>query len=397
MKNLSLSICLVVAALFGSVGMGSALPDCPKTDFPHNCFDKYIWDDGTKYVGDWQNGTFSGQGTMTYPNGDRYVGHWENGKKHGIGSYSYANGSKCFGEYQNDLIHGKAKCTFADGEVLEGIWKDHKFLSSQKVSDSNLSPKLKTLKKTNTKISVLQKNFKELSKNQRLQVQSNLKDSGFYKSSIDGLYGSGTKKALEAYNREHLGGSDLTKTVNAEILLLGLLDASPPSETFNPNQPAASCKTNASICSEQQVCSFASNGGVDEKKWNASWPEHIEEAKKRGLNCGLPVENKLSGKSLVKAIQTELNRIGCKAGYPDGVIGLASKRALTIFNKVNTSDYGARDFFTKGFLSKYTMTEHLLHYYMLTGFFVLLFALYKKYIEIIYKSLEKYFSSTRVK
>ena len=40
-----------------------------------------------------------------------------------------------------------------------------------------------------------------------------------------------------------------------------------------------------------------------------------------------------------------------------------------------------RDFFTKGFMGKYSMTEHLLHYYMLTGFFVLLFALYKKYIE----------------
>jgi drug/metabolite transporter (DMT)-like permease len=39
-----------------------------------------------------------------------------------------------------------------------------------------------------------------------------------------------------------------------------------------------------------------------------------------------------------------------------------------------------RDFFTKGFTKKYTVTEHLLHYYILTTFFVLLFALYKKYI-----------------
>ena len=40
-----------------------------------------------------------------------------------------------------------------------------------------------------------------------------------------------------------------------------------------------------------------------------------------------------------------------------------------------------RDFITKGFMSKYTMIEHLLHYYILTGVAVLLFALYKKYIE----------------
>ena len=82
--------------------------------------------------------------------------------------------------------------------------------------------------------SMLQTAFKKLSKDQRIQVQSNLKDSGFYKSSIDGLYGAGTKKALEAYNNEHLGGSDLTKTENAQNLLLGLVNATPPAETFSP-------------------------------------------------------------------------------------------------------------------------------------------------------------------
>ena len=117
----------VAAVLLLNANAAFALPDCPKTDFPHNCFDKYTWDDGTKYVGDWQDATFNGQGTLTYSNGDRYVGEWRNGKKHGKGSYTYANGTKCFGEYKNDLLNGKARCTFADGDVLEGIWKNHKF------------------------------------------------------------------------------------------------------------------------------------------------------------------------------------------------------------------------------------------------------------------------------
>ena len=127
MKKNYIKMTLAAIALCASSSAGFALPDCPKTDYPHNCFDKYKWDDGTKYVGDWQDGNFNGQGTLTYSNGDRYVGQWKNGKKHGTGSYSYANGDKCFGEYQDDLLNGKAKCTFADGDVLEGIWKNHKF------------------------------------------------------------------------------------------------------------------------------------------------------------------------------------------------------------------------------------------------------------------------------
>ena len=78
------------AVLLLNANAAFALPDCPKTDFPHNCFDKYTWDDGTKYVGDWQDATFNGQGTLTYSNGDRYVGEWRNGKKHGKGSYKSA-------------------------------------------------------------------------------------------------------------------------------------------------------------------------------------------------------------------------------------------------------------------------------------------------------------------
>ena len=288
MKNLSLTFCLVVAALFGSVGTGTAgghLPVCLGSPYLSDFFSKDQFSKVNVSVG------------------------W----------------NKCIGKFY-----------FTDGTYLKGEWRKGYFYYAKKTAYS-LKP------------SPLHAAFKQISKEQRKQIQSNLKDSGFYKSSIDGLYGAGTKKALEAYNRDHLGGTDLTKMVDAERLLLGLLDASPPSETFNPNQPAASCKTNASICSEQQVCSFASNGGVDEKKWNASWPEHIEEAKKRGLNCGLPVENKLSGKSLVKAIQTELNRIGCEAGYPDGMAGKKTKWAVKEYTSKAGITLQAASWKTNGF------------------------------------------------
>lgn len=38
-----------------------------------------------------------------------------------------------------------------------------------------------------------------------------------------------------------------------------------------------------------------------------------------------------------------------------------------------------RDTFTKLFTNKYSMTEHLLYYYILCGIFISIFAIYKKY------------------
>ena len=40
-----------------------------------------------------------------------------------------------------------------------------------------------------------------------------------------------------------------------------------------------------------------------------------------------------------------------------------------------------RDIFTKKFSTKYSPVEHLLYYYLLCGFFIILLALYKKYVQ----------------
>ena len=40
-----------------------------------------------------------------------------------------------------------------------------------------------------------------------------------------------------------------------------------------------------------------------------------------------------------------------------------------------------RDIFTKKFTNKYSAIEHLLYYYILCGFFIILFALYKSKVE----------------
>ena len=61
-----------------------ALPDCPadRTERYHNCFGIYLWPDGDKYVGEWNDNKKHGQGIYTSPDGYKYVGHMGARQKH---------------------------------------------------------------------------------------------------------------------------------------------------------------------------------------------------------------------------------------------------------------------------------------------------------------------------
>ena len=59
-----------------------------------------MWNDGRKYVGEFQDGMRHGQGTYTMSDGSNYTGQWEGSMPNGEGVY-----------------------TFADGKIEKGIWK----------------------------------------------------------------------------------------------------------------------------------------------------------------------------------------------------------------------------------------------------------------------------------
>ena len=174
MKNLSLTFCLVIAALLASVGSGFAsdLPDCPSNPSVtwEKCFGTHTWDSGNKYTGEWRDNKRNGQGTFTWgPNsewagdkyvgefkddkrngqgtytfgpksdwaGDKYVGEYKNGERSGQGTYTFADGSKDVGEFKDGLLNGFATEYSPDGSILkEGIWKDDEFQYAQKLSPS---------------------------------------------------------------------------------------------------------------------------------------------------------------------------------------------------------------------------------------------------------------------
>ena len=68
----------------------------------------YIWENGTKYLGEWKDGKKHGQGTFTYGKGkwegDKYDGEWKDGERWKGTSYDqiedikskYVNGKRTY-------------------------------------------------------------------------------------------------------------------------------------------------------------------------------------------------------------------------------------------------------------------------------------------------------------
>ena len=60
------------------------------------------YEDGSSYVGVFEDGKYHGQGTYTSPDGSRYEGKWKGGKKQGQGTYTFPDGSKYVGEFRGN-------------------------------------------------------------------------------------------------------------------------------------------------------------------------------------------------------------------------------------------------------------------------------------------------------
>ena len=94
---------LILLASLLVVGNVYALPPCPPDVF-HLCFGAFTFDDEDKYVGEWRDGRFYGQGTYTWEDGSVYTGKWREGKMHGWGTLTLPNGDKHKGIWSKDKL-----------------------------------------------------------------------------------------------------------------------------------------------------------------------------------------------------------------------------------------------------------------------------------------------------
>jgi S1-C subfamily serine protease len=135
MSKLTTFILIALAVLLGGVTESFALPSCPRDSAPskwNDCFGTEVYTGGSKYVGEFKDGTRHGYGTLNFSSGGSYVGAWRHGKKHGQGTTTDTKGAKYIGYYRNGKEHGHGTLTFPDGTVEEGIWKNGKFKYAQK-------------------------------------------------------------------------------------------------------------------------------------------------------------------------------------------------------------------------------------------------------------------------
>ena len=85
-----------------------------------DCHGSFTFKNGSKYVGNFKDGKFSGRGTFAWEKGkfagEKYVGEFLKGKRSGLGYH-----------------------TFANGDVDYGIWKSGKLTKRLRISEKKSS------------------------------------------------------------------------------------------------------------------------------------------------------------------------------------------------------------------------------------------------------------------
>jgi len=153
----------------GNVYAQSNLPACPSSGYLHNCYGAFTYSNGNKYVGEWKDDRFGGQGTLfLYGRSDTRQGIWSDGvliqpslvqpsvvdnptatilptqtiyvsnlpSCQGIeyrnlnncfGAFTFPDGAKYVGEWKSMMMHGRGTFTSAKGVKYIGEWKDNNY------------------------------------------------------------------------------------------------------------------------------------------------------------------------------------------------------------------------------------------------------------------------------
>lgn len=104
----------------------SRLPPCPidRNVRWHNCFGTAVMPNVAKYVGEFSDNNFNGQGTLTYPDGRKYVGEFISGNRSGQGTYTFPDGKKYVGESRDGRFHGQGTQIWPDGSKYVGEFRN---------------------------------------------------------------------------------------------------------------------------------------------------------------------------------------------------------------------------------------------------------------------------------
>lgn len=91
------------------------------------CVGQLSSQDGTKYIGDFQNGAANGYGFMQTPSKDQIIGEFKDNNVHGIGLHLKPDGERYAGEFKENKYHGRGLYKKSSGEMINGKWKRDQF------------------------------------------------------------------------------------------------------------------------------------------------------------------------------------------------------------------------------------------------------------------------------
>ena len=150
--------------------------------------------------------------------------------------------------------------------------------------------------------SVLNVTFGELSKEQRLTIQSKLAKNNYYRGKMDGLFGSGTKRALNDYNSEFDGLFKLNQRQDIIRFFDLILEADEVSAEFAQQhlEELLAIKNLASDALQVVLNNESEDGEVNEKPSTTSIIDELNQLR----------NNAEYGKLLVRAEQAARNGDG---------------------------------------------------------------------------------------
>ncbi|KRX03845.1 hypothetical protein PPERSA_04640 [Pseudocohnilembus persalinus] len=90
-----------------------------------------VYDNGQKYIGQIKDGLRQGVGCMFYANGmKQYEGYWKNDKIEGFGKFYYPDGTRYVGNFHNWLWHGNGTYYDRNNKIVHtGVYEMGKWIS----------------------------------------------------------------------------------------------------------------------------------------------------------------------------------------------------------------------------------------------------------------------------
>ena len=107
----------------------SRLKNCPTNQSLHydDCFGTYKHENIGKYVGEFQNNQYNGQGTYFFDDGRKYVGEFRGNEYNGHGTYTHVDGGNYVGEFRDNQYNGQGTYSFVDGRQYVGEFRDNEY------------------------------------------------------------------------------------------------------------------------------------------------------------------------------------------------------------------------------------------------------------------------------